>query len=173
VTCWASAIPGPPGSAGQAGWPPPCTTDRGLTSGWRSTWSRLLGNDAALSPSQATIQPLIETWLGTVLSAKPETVIFMTGPIIASNAGAAHTTVQAAKQAAAAKFPRNVAFIDTLTDPWVSGTGRDGATTGDGNRDWVCGTDSAHPTAEGHRMLAGRVARGVAKAIPALIAAQA
>lgn len=130
------------------------------------------GNDAAVNPSQATIQPYIETWLNTVLSAKPETIIFMTGPIIASNGSAAHTAIHAAKQAAAAKFPLNAAFIDTLTDPWVSGTGRAGTTTGDGNRDWVCGTDGAHPTVEGHRYLAGRIARGVAKAIPALIAAQ-
>jgi lysophospholipase L1-like esterase len=131
------------------------------------------GNDAVLNPSQAAIQPLIETWLSKVLAAKPETIVFMTGPLIVSNASAAHLTIQAAKQAAAAKFPRSVGFIDTLTDPWVSGTGRVGATTGDGNRDWVTGTDGAHPTAEGHRFLAGRVARGVAAAIPGLITAQA
>jgi lysophospholipase L1-like esterase len=131
------------------------------------------GNDAAVTPAQGTIQPLIETWLSTVLSAKPETLVFMTGPIIASNGSAAHTTIHAAKQAAAAKVPRNVAFIETLTDPWVSGTGRAGTPTGDGNRDWICGSDGAHPTTEGHRYLAGRVARAVAQAIPALISAQA
>ncbi|HQA17819.1 MAG TPA: SGNH/GDSL hydrolase family protein [Novosphingobium sp.] len=130
------------------------------------------GNDAAVNPAQATIQPLIETWLTRVLAAKPETAIFMTGPIIGSNAGASHLAIHAAKQAAAAKFPQNVAFIDTLGDPWVSGTGRDGTPTGDGNRDWVTGTDSAHPTVEGHRHFAGRIARSVARAIPGLIAAQ-
>ena len=131
------------------------------------------GNDAALSPAQGAIQPLIETWLTKVLAAKPETIVFMTGPVIGSNPGAAHLTIHAAKAAAAAKFPRNVAFIDTLSDPWVYGTGRAGATTGDGNRDWICGTDGAHPTAEGHRYFAGQGARAVARAIPALIAAQA
>lgn len=131
------------------------------------------GNDAALNPAQGTIQPLIETWLGKVLMAKPETIVFMTGPLIGSNPGAAHLTIHAAKAAAAAKYPRNVAFIDTLTDPWVSGTGRNGAATGDGNRDWVTGTDSAHPTCEGHRHFAGRMARSIARAIPALIASQA
>lgn len=130
------------------------------------------GNDVALSPPQATIQPLIETWLTKVISSKPDTIVFMTGPLIGSNAGASHLTIQAAKQAAAARFPLNVAFIDTLNDPWVSGTGRSGTPTGDGNRDWVTGADSAHPTMEGHRYLAGRVARAVAKAIPALISAQ-
>ncbi len=131
------------------------------------------GNDASVSPSQATIQPLIETWLNTVLAAKPETIVFMTGTLIGSGAGASHLAISAAKAAAAAKVPRNVAFIDTLSDPWVSGTGRDGAPIGDGNRDWVTGSDGAHPTNEGHRHLAGRVARSVARAIPGLIAAQA
>jgi lysophospholipase L1-like esterase len=130
------------------------------------------GNDAALSPAQGAIQPLIETWLGKVLAAKPETIVFMTGPVIGNSGAAAHLTIQAAKAAAAAKFPRNVAFIDTLTDPWVFGTGRDGATTGDGNRDWITGTDGAHPTCEGHRQFAGRMARSISRAIPGLIAAQ-
>lgn len=130
------------------------------------------GNDASVNPSQTTIQPLIETWLTKVLAAKPETIVFMTGPVIGSSASTAHTAIHAAKAAAAAKFPRNVAFIDTLTDPWVSGTGRNGTPTGDGNRDWITGTDGAHPTSEGHRYFAGRIARDVARAIPALIAAQ-
>lgn len=131
------------------------------------------GNDAAVNPSQSVIQSLIEAWLGRVIAARPDTVIFMTGPVIGSNAGAAHQTIHAAKQAAAARFPRNTVFIETLSDSWVSGTGRDGSPVGDGNRDWVTGNDGAHPTCEGHRYLAGRVVRAVARAIPALIAAQA
>jgi len=130
------------------------------------------GNDAAVNPVQAAHQALVEAWLATMIAAKPEVVIFMGGPLIGSNAGTAHLAVSASKQAAAAKYPRNVTFIDTLGDPWIAGTGRDGAPTGDGNRDWTIGTDGAHPTCEGHRYLAGRVARAVAKAIPVLIAAQ-
>lgn len=131
------------------------------------------GNDAALAPAQGVIQPLIETWLGKVLAAKPETIVFMTGPLIGSTPSPAHLAIQAAKAAAAARFPRNVAFIDTLSDPWVSGTGRLGAPTGDGNRDWVTGDDGAHLSCEGHVHFAGRMVRAVAKAIPALVAAQA
>lgn len=129
-------------------------------------------NDASVNPTQAQIQPLIEAWLSAVLTAKPETIIFMTGVVVGGIPGAAHLTINAAKMAAAALWPENVVYINNATDPWVSGTGRDGTPTGDGNRDWVTGADSAHPTAEGHRYLAGRVARSVAKAIPALIAAQ-
>lgn len=130
------------------------------------------GNDAALNPSQAVIQPLVESWLERVISARPECLIFMTSPLIGSNPGTAHLAIQAAKQAAAARYPRNAAFIDTLTDPWVFGTGRDGAPAGNGNRDWVTGQDGAHPTSEGHTYLAGQIVRAVANTIPLLGAAQ-
>lgn len=135
------------------------------------------GNDesplTAGTETVASYQARWESWLSVVLTAKPETIIFMTGPLIAS-AGAAlgHTRCKTAKAAAAAKWPKNVAFIDNLTDPWVFGTGRQGATTGDGNRDWMTGTDGAHPTMEGHVALAGRITRAVSAGIKTLIAAQ-
>ncbi len=130
------------------------------------------GNDAGVSPAQSTIQPLIETWLERVITARPESLIFMTGPVIGSTAAASHLTISAAKQAAAARFPQNAVFIDTLGDPWVFGTGRDGAPAGNGNRDWVTSSDGAHPTNEGHRFFAAQVVRAIAKAIPQLVAAQ-
>ncbi len=129
------------------------------------------GNDAAATPTQATEQALVSTWLDTVIAANPAVVIFMTGPLIASTASAAHLTIAAAKQAAAALYPQNVFYIDNLTDPWVFGTGRQGATVGNGNRDWVCGTDNGHPTMEGHVALAGRIARAVSEGVATLTAA--
>jgi lysophospholipase L1-like esterase len=129
-------------------------------------------NDAGVNPSLAAQQTVVQAWLDTVLAARPDTIVFMTGPILASNPGTAHSTIMAAKAAAATSYPRNVAFIDNLTDPYVFGTGRQTTLTGDGNRDWVAGSDGAHPTMEGHRYLASRIARGVARAIPGLIAAQ-
>lgn len=130
------------------------------------------GNDSSLSFTQAEYQALVETWLSAVLTAKPETIIFMAGPVIISEPGAQHLVIAAAKQAAAALYPKNVAYLDNFTDKWVFGTGRQGATTGNGNRDWVCGTDNGHPTMEGHVALAGRITRAVSGSIPALIAAQ-
>lgn len=125
------------------------------------------------SITQAQHQSAVETWLSSVLAAKPETIVFMTGPMIAGAAPAAgHIKARDAKAAAAAKFPRNVAFIDNFADPWFFGTGKLGAATGDGNRDWAIGTDGVHPTMEGHRYLGGRVARAVSAALPGLIAAQ-
>lgn len=129
------------------------------------------GNDAALITNDAYYQGLVEEWLRRVLYSRPEAIIFMFGPIITSNAGATHFRVQAAKRAAAAMFPQNVAFIDTLTDPLVSGTGKQDSTDGSGNRDWVCGSDGAHPTIEGHAYLASRLFNGIAGGIDALLEA--
>nr|WP_272921704.1 SGNH/GDSL hydrolase family protein [Streptomyces sp. SID1046] len=45
--------------------------------------------------------------------------------------------------------------------PWITGTGRVGATTGTGNADTYIGTDAVHPTDAGHTYLAGRVVAAV------------
>lgn len=130
------------------------------------------GNDAGAGITQASEQAAVQAWLDTVLSAKPETIVFMTGPIVSGVPAAIHQTIMAAKAAAAASYPRNVAFIDNLTDPWFFGTGKQGTAVGDGNRDWGVGSDGSHPTMEGHRYLAQRIARAVSAAIPPLIARQ-
>lgn len=130
-------------------------------------------NDSSLaSLTQAAAQAAVETWLDTVLTARPDTLIFMTGPLAPTVPTMGDLRIGAAKSAAAAKYPRNVAYIDNLTDPWFFGTGRQGAIVGDGNRDWAIGSDATHPTLEGHRYLAQRLAKGIAAAIPALIARQ-
>lgn len=124
--------------------------------------------------TQAQFQAMVESWLSQVITAKPETVIFMTSQLCSSGAEsstAAALAVKAAKQAAAAKYPKNVAFIDTLANPWVTGTGNIFATVGNGNADWVQG--DSHHSIEGQTWLASCLARAVAAAIPALIAAQA
>lgn len=130
-------------------------------------------NDSSLAGlSQAALQAAVETWLDTVLAARPDSIVFMTGPITPSAATAGDLKVGAAKAAAAAKYPRNVAYIDNLADPWFFGSGKQGSVIGDGNRDWAIGSDGTHPTLEGHRYLAQRMARGIAAAIPPLIARQ-
>lgn len=45
--------------------------------------------------------------------------------------------------------------------PWISGTGRVGATTGTGNADYCVGTDGIHPTDRGHKNLADRMYRSL------------
>ena len=130
-------------------------------------------NDSSVSGvSQAAAQAAVESWLDAVIAARPDTIVFMTGPVAPGTPTAGDLKIGAAKAAAAAKYPQNVAFIDNLADPWFFGTGRQGSTVGDGNRDWAIGSDGTHPTLEGHRYLAQRLARAIAGAIPALIARQ-
>lgn len=55
------------------------------------------------------------------------------------------------------------AFFDTrsATDPWVTGTGKVGATTGNGNADVVIAGDGIHPYQEGHDYYGQRVGRAI------------
>lgn len=134
------------------------------------------GNDEAVLTSgavtQAQYEAAVTTWVQTVIATNPAVQIFMTGPLIAGSGTAlGHIRCRDWKKNVASRFPENVAFIDNLLDPWVFGTGREGALTADGNKDWVCGSDGAHPTVDGHAYLAQRVVLGVARAIPALVAA--
>lgn len=123
---------------------------------------------------EAAYQALVATWIGTVVAAKPETVILMTGPMAAKgaeNTDANWLKVRNAKQAAAALYPKNVVFIDNLAEAWASGSGKQTATANDGQADWTVGSDGAHNTIAGNWWYADRIARAVAGAIPALIAA--
>lgn len=133
-------------------------------------------NDFALLPSQADMQARVATWLEAVLTAKPETIVFMSAPMIENggqNTAAGYTILRDAKLAAAATWPKNVAFIDNMARAWLTGaSGRVGAPAGLGNRDWVIGTDSAHGSVEGNRYLAWNLASAAGDAIETLIAAQ-
>lgn len=110
-------------------------------------------NDGAYAGSVAQQQALVELWLAKVTAALPNVVVFMTGPMGSnggSNTNALNLVVRDAKRNAAAKFPRNVRFIDNLAAAWVTGTGKQGSANGTGTADWMTGTDGTHPTAEGH-----------------------
>jgi lysophospholipase L1-like esterase len=128
-------------------------------------------NDSGLATA-AQQQALVETWLAALLSARPDAIVFMTGPMVTTGGGNAGSSLTAgqAKAAAAARFPRNVAYIDNQADLWAQGTGRLGAATGDGNADWIRGIDGTHPSIAGHEYLAARIAAGIARAIPQLAA---
>jgi len=109
-----------------------------------------------------------------VIAAKPETVIFMTGPMLSrgDEAAAGFIEVRNAKMAAAAMFPKNVAFIDNVAAGWVTGSGRTGAPANDGNADWVNGTDNTHPSRPGYGFIADHITNAIAAAIPSLMAVQ-
>jgi hypothetical protein len=48
-------------------------------------------------------------------------------------------------------------FIDNLAENWIYGTGKQGATTGDGNADFYTYTDGLHPPQVGHDYIASRM----------------
>ncbi len=87
--------------------------------------------------------------------------------------GASLTNTDATLRTAAAAA--GLAFISPITGsvydgtgalvathgPWITGTGRVGATTGSGNADVYIGTDGVHPTNEGHTYLASRVVAAI------------
>lgn len=136
-------------------------------------------NDAGLSPVEADYKGRVATWLGQVLADNPDTIVVMTGPL-PKGSGEDYSTsspmalIQRAKKAAAALYPRNCAFIETIgnatigSDAWVFGTGKAGSTAGNGNADLVTGPDGTHPTVFGHQYLGTRLVSATARVLPLL-----
>lgn len=143
--------------------------------GFDLVWNMGTRNDGAVYGSKAAYQAIVESWINIVLADNPDTIIILTGPINATSAeaaSAAYQDMQDAKRAAAANYPRNCAFINTCgrvtADPWIFGSGRVGATTGNGNADLVVGTDSVHPSIFGQHYLAHRLVTETAHVLPLL-----
>ena len=77
--------------------------------------------------------------------------------------------IQAAVTALADPYMK---FVPVSTDPkgaWVYGTGRVGATTGDGNMDVYISSDQTHPNDAGHFYLGYRTAIGIYNALKSMI----
>lgn len=138
-------------------------------------------NDGLLVASLTTAdyRDLVLDWVEPVLAAKPATIIFLTGPMSnGTNANSTTSKIFLGKQAAAAAYPKNIAFIDNMTDPWITGTGRVGAPASNGNADIYISSDGTHPTAEsapggasGNLYYAEKITAGVLAELPLLIAA--
>jgi hypothetical protein len=137
-------------------------------------WGMGSRNDYGLAASAAAYQALIQTWVSTVLADNPDTIIFLTGPIYHNSAAHASASAQlqtTATKAVAAANPRSCAYVETcgnavVADPWVFGTGKQGATTGNGNADLVIGPDGTHPTMFGHQYLGARLVTDTARVLP-------
>ncbi|MGW7327497.1 SGNH/GDSL hydrolase family protein [Streptomyces sp. NPDC054840] len=125
------------------------------------------GSQPSISSAAASLYSAIKTGL-------PATTIYVLGCWSPSGSPAASitntdTTLRTA--AAAASLP----FISPITGsiynsagtlvathgPWITGTGRVGATTGSGNADVYIGTDATHPTDAGHKYLADRIVAAI------------
>ncbi|NXY93520.1 SGNH/GDSL hydrolase family protein [Streptomyces sp. BR123] len=125
------------------------------------------GSQPAISSAAASLYSAVKTGL-------PNARIYVIGCWSPSGSPASSitntdTTLRTA--AAAANLP----FISPITGriydstgaliathgPWITGTGRVGATTGSGNADTYIGTDATHPTDVGHTYLASRVVAAI------------
>lgn len=129
-----------------------------------------INDETAAAGDAAVIEAAVRSWLATIVSALPDVLIFMTGPMSNGTPPGNRLAVRDGKKSAAALFPRNVVFIDNIAEEWVTGSGRLNAPAANGNADWVTGgetgDDSTHPTDAGHSYLARRVAQAVASRLP-------
>jgi lysophospholipase L1-like esterase len=133
-------------------------------------------NDAA-SPV-ANVQSELQLVLAAIRAVLPTTPIFVFGSFLGNVAIATiqaleaglKTTVDLAAASDQDLFFVPVTGIGLPSDtPWIFGTGRSGATTGDGNADLytggVNGADAVHPTTAGHLHIGFRAADGIMAAI--------
>jgi lysophospholipase L1-like esterase len=127
-------------------------------------------NDGSLATADpAGFQSAVQSWLSQIITAKPGTLIFMTGPMSPNsglNTNAINVLVRDRKAAACARFAANCVFIDNLAAAWVTGTGKVGSPTGTGPSDWITGSDGTHPTDDGMLLLERRVVDAIADRLP-------
>jgi lysophospholipase L1-like esterase len=131
------------------------------------------GSQSAISTAAASLYSAIKTGL-------PSCEVYVIGcwaPTGSPAASIVNTDNTLKAAAAVAGYP----FISPVTGsvydstgtlvathgPWITGTGRVGATTGSGNADGYIGTDAVHPTDAGHVYLARRITAAVRALMPA------
>lgn len=122
-------------------------------------------NNAAYTTTllQSTMSALI-----TALQTKyPSATIYVIGgmylpggsvPAALTNAS---TAALAATVASANEVNGQTPFIDSLTVPWMTGTGSAAAPAGNGNSDLTCANDGIHPTPGGHFLYGVRDAQAI------------
>jgi hypothetical protein len=128
-------------------------------------------NDPTGGGSQAALQAELQALFTLIRATYPNVVLVMFGPFSTGAGAFSYASHTATIQAAIAATPGCVDyFINPLS--YFTGTGRDGATAGDGNSDRYIGTDAIHPTEtnagftfDGTRYLGVRVAADLASAL--------
>lgn len=106
-------------------------------------------NDTSFT--NTSIAAEVTATLTTIRATLPDLrSLVVVGPLFAGSTPGVYTAMNDAMQAASAQAD---AFIDTVDSPIFTGTGRVGATTGDGNGDLYIGADGAHPTDAGNEWL--------------------
>ena len=133
------------------------------------TWAGM--NDRGIAGASAAVTShlsfLNSKWpnaLHVVLGNNPGT------NAINASAGSKDTDIETTVSAAVAPFVAagQALYVPVSLDPagpWLYGTGKVGATTGDGNCDLFTSSDNVHPSGEGHKYLGQRGAREVYNAL--------
>lgn len=115
---------------------------------------------------QAALRAAIDSWLGKVTSLLPDALVVMTGPMNPNGENGPNILlVRDIKREVAARYPRQVVFIDNCGDGvdkgWV--TGVPGGRAGNASR--VTGTDLTHPSVLGAEYLARRIVAATGAAV--------
>jgi GDSL-like Lipase/Acylhydrolase family len=111
------------------------------------------------------VKKAIEELVAAARVASPATTIVGCTPMPISNATRTENEVNAA-ECAEAFTALKVPYADGFKLEWITGTGKVGATTGEGNSDYYSSAITAgHPSLAGHNYLALRLAQALAPAL--------
>jgi lysophospholipase L1-like esterase len=102
------------------------------------------------------VGPALTAYVTDLRDALPDAVVVVTSPLFVATPSAAHLTIAAEMEAAAATL--GVPYVDCLDPAVFTGTGAVGSTNGSGNADWARHSDFTHPTNDGAFALARHVA---------------
>lgn len=119
-------------------------------------------NDAAVAGFETTLGPAAKAAWASVKSALPDCKVFVVG-VQAPSATPSADYIAAGNIIRTAAQEQLGTTVDAYLDPlgWFTGTGRVGATTGNGNSDIFTSNDGLHPTKAGNLYLGERIAQGL------------
>lgn len=125
-------------------------------------------NDVYNGNTNAEIIAAMKTWITNARLAWPSAKIVVMGGIKPGSGWPAdaltrYAAIHSGLLADTAVQKAGIYCVDTYTDPWIFGTGRDTATTGNGNSDFYTGNDNVHLNVSGNRYMALRTAERLRK----------
>lgn len=127
-------------------------------------------NDAG--NSQANCQTASEEFWTAAMAAQPTAIMACVGPFRAPGLNPSQGISDGIKAGFLNVYdPKRMFFIDTFAENWQNGTGKIGATTGNGNSDfYIINSDGVHASDEGQEYLARRMSAAIRAGVEALAA---
>lgn len=115
--------------------------------------------------NNATFASEVSQFIDDARSMHPNAVIAFFGSNASPSSVASGLSVQLENKLATICATKGVIHVpmQTATPPWLSGTGKQGSPAGDGNADYMTGSDGTHPTVLGHRLTGEFMARELYK----------